>query len=498
MTFSLEQNIMHHGEQSNLLLPVFDDLEINNQLQYLSLEENDQNSMVKQLLAQPEQRLLIPFGGGNLLLKTLPLGKGSEFDTEAIYRRCCRIGRELVGSWQLLMENISLDEAKLTQLIEVMVRGLTIGSYQLNKEKLKQVQKGQLYSIRRELCYEENSCHITVIGPEHLQEAIWKGNFDGISINYARMLGDLPNNYLHVSDFTDYLSDFAKEHQLHCEILGDKELLDLHSGGILGVNAGSRDEAKLVTIYYEWDKTAPVTALIGKGVMFDSGGYHLKSISGMQGMKYDMCGAANLLSALEIVVKNHSRNNILLVLPLVENVIGPDACKMGDVLTTMSGKTVEVYNIDAEGRLILCDAITYALQKGADYLIDLATLTYSCQRALGNEICGAYSNEDRFYEKFARTAKRQGEKLWRLPLDEGCRKLLYRTQTADLINYAPDRDGGANVAACFLEEFVGDKTPWIHLDFVGPAVNRGDNEALCLGATGAMAATVAAFLDTLL
>jgi leucyl aminopeptidase len=317
----------------------------------------------------------------------------------------------------------------------------------------------------------------------------------GECINNARVLGDIPNNYLHMRQFAEYLEDFAKEYALTSEMLGNKELEALHSGGILGINAGSSEEARLITIYYEGSKGAPVTALIGKGVMFDTGGYHIKTISGMAGMKYDMCGAANMVSVLEIAVRQKSKKNILLVIPAVENVISPDACKMGDVLTTMSGKTVEVYNTDAEGRLILCDAITYARKKGANSIIDLATLTYSCQRALGNEISGIYSNNDEFYEAFAAKTREQCEKVWRLPLDAVYHKPLYRTQTADLINYDPDSLGGASVAACFLEEFVDKEIPWIHLDFVGTAINRNESKMLRAGATGALTASIAAFLE---
>jgi leucyl aminopeptidase len=309
------------------------------------------------------------------------------------------------------------------------------------------------------------------------------------------MLGDIPNNYLHVKQFAEYVKDFSIEYQLNCDILGKKDLIEIHAGGILGVNAGSKEEANLITVYYEGEKGAPVTALIGKGVMFDSGGYHLKSTGGMEGMKYDMCGAANMLSVLEIAVRQKVRHNLLLVIPAVENVISPDSCKMGDVLTTMSGKTVEVYNIDAEGRLILCDAITYAQQKGASRLIDLATLTYSCQMALGNEISGIFSNQDSYYEEFKKVTEQQCEKIWRLPLDSFYHKLLYRTQAADLINYAPGSDAGASVAACFLEEFVETDVPWIHLDVVGTAVRKSESKMQSVGATGVLISSIAAFLD---
>jgi leucyl aminopeptidase len=160
----------------------------------------------------------------------------------------------------------------------------------------------------------------------------------------------------------------------------------------------------------------------------------------------------------------------------------------------MSGKTVEVYNTDAEGRLILCDALTYAQKRGAGRILDLATLTNSCRKALGDEISGIFYNDETTGEAFMAEAKHQGEKVWRLPLDQSYHRLLYRTQTADLINYAPEGDGGASVAACFLEEFIEEGTAWIHLDIVGTSVNRSADRKQVKGASGVLAASVAAFL----
>lgn len=505
MKFIQEETIKLQKEYESILIPFYEDTDLRSRLLQLPFEpeymeavinrfgSGKQRSHLQQRLLQ--QKIMLPHQGGVVSLIFMDLGKQSGSWLDYLKEQFSCFGKEAEEDCQILLEGLQFEGYSVQLATETIIKAMYRGAYSFAKGALEKTSGARLFSLRDELKKEKKGLSFTLISSENLQSSIGRAMDYGECINYARMLGDIPNNYLHVGRFAGYLTDFAKEYKLSAEILGKPELENLHSGGILGVNAGSSEEANLITIYYEGSKGGPVTALIGKAVMFDSGGYHLKSISGMSGMKYDMCGAANVLAALEIIVRQKSKSNILMVIPAVENVISPDACKMGDVLTTMSGKTVEVYNTDAEGRLILCDAITYAIRKGADRLIDLATLTYSCQNALGDEISGIYSNNDGYYEAFEVKTREQCEKVWRLPLDEVYHKPLYRTQTADLINYAPGSHGGANVAACFLEEFVENKVPWIHLDVVGTAVNRSENKHLGAGATGVLAASIAAFLE---
>ncbi len=505
MKFVQEEIIKLQREYESILIPFFEDSDLRSRLlqlpfapEYLEAVIQGGHKGKQQGFPQQsyrEQNYLLPYKGGMVSLTFMKIGKQSRSWLHQLSELFSCFGKEVEGDCQILLEGLQFDEYDVQLIAETIIKAMFRGAYSLSKEELGKAAGARLFSRRDKLKKEKDGLNITLICCDNLQSGIKRGMDYGECINYARMLGDIPNNYLHVRQFAEYLTDFAKEYKLPVEILGKPELEALHSGGILGVNAGSNEEANLITIYYEGSPGAPLTALIGKAVMFDSGGYHLKSIGGMSGMKYDMCGAANMLSALEIIVRRKSKSNILLVIPAVENVISPDACKMGDVLTTMSGKTVEVYNTDAEGRLILCDAITYAIRKGADRLIDLATLTYSCQSALGDEISGVYSNNDGYYEEFALKAAKQCERIWRLPLDAVYHRPLYCTQTADLINYAPGSHGGANVAACFLEEFVENEMPWIHLDVVGTAVNRSESRFLGAGATGVLAASIAAFLE---
>ncbi len=495
MQFYSKEQLVIRKPTEHVLVPYFEETNLISQLQLIPLEDKAWIDRIKLEKSSTGQTLWVPTADSLIAITLMYLGRQVNFKLEQLKKLFASFGKNVGEDCQILLQGLEFGGYTEIEIAETIIKAMYQGAYTFCKENLTRVSEGSLFAMRDQLIEEKKSCHFTIISRSIPEESISRAQTYGKCINYARMLGDLPNNYLHVKQFADYLMDLAKEYQLAYEILGREELEALHSGGILGVNAGSEEEPKLICIYYEGLKGAPVTALIGKGVMFDSGGYHLKSISGMQGMKYDMCGAANMAEAFEIAVRQKSQKNILLVIPAVENVIGPNACKMGDVLTTMSGKTVEVYNIDAEGRLILCDAITYAIKKGADYMIDLATLTYSCQRSLGNEISGVFSNREDFYEAFVQKTKEQCEKVWRLPLDPSYHEFLYKTQTADLINYAPGSDGGASVAACFLEEFVTPGLPWIHLDIVGSAVNRGENKLQSIGATGVLTASIAAFLE---
>lgn len=328
-----------------------------------------------------------------------------------------------------------------------------------------------------------------------LEYAVEKAQCLGRCRNYARMLGDLPANYLTADDLCLYAEKLAAEKPaLSLEIFRERELRKMGCGGILGVNQASGTEAALLHLRYQGEGKGPVTALVGKGVMFDSGGIHLKSLSGMEGMKYDMCGAADVLCLMEYAADTGCTCPLTAAIPLVENALNEKSLRMGDVIAMLSGKTVEVYNTDAEGRLILADALAFAAGE-ADRLVDLATLTYSCQEALGDETAGYFCNEEGLAEQVERACEASGEPVWRLPLGERYRRQLFWSKTADLANYMPDKRAGASVAACFLEEFVMNR-PWAHFDMVGPAVLRKENGRMERGAAGRMFAAVARLLET--
>lgn len=301
------------------------------------------------------------------------------------------------------------------QLIFVGIQSIIEGAYTFNKEGLNKVNTSKLFGSRDKLLDAKEELCICIVGEQIEKKLVEKAIEVATCINYARTLSNVPNNYLHIAQMLDYAKALADSYKMGIKILRDKELIELHSGGILAVNQGSVEEAGLISIQYYGDpENTDCKAIIGKGVMFDAGGYHLKSMDGMENMKYDMCGAANVLEILEILARVKAKINVLAVIPVVENVISKSACKMGDVITTLSGKTVEVYNTDAEGRLILCDALTYAARYKVSEIIDIATLTCSCKAALGDSISGFFVNNEEAYSRFSMSSNQMGESIWRL------------------------------------------------------------------------------------
>lgn len=404
-----------------------------------------------------------------------------------------KLARKRSGSLQILLDSENSPEEAKKAVVEI-VRELYRGAFEFSKKAMKEWKQESTWEMRDRLADYGDGTYYLVSGFD-MTEAIAQGSLEGRCAGYARVLGDLPNNYLHTEELAAYAAALARDLGCTVQLLGDEELKALGCGGILAVNQGSSRPACLAVLRYEGAPGEAVTALVGKGVMFDAGGYHLKSIDGMQNMKLDMCGAASMLETFEILVRRKVKKNLLAVLVLVENLIGPEACRMGDVITMMGGQTVEIYNTDAEGRLILADGLEYAQQQGAVQVIDAATLTYSCQAALGDQVTGVFCNCEELYKDWEAASEKAGEKIWRLPLMEVYHRYLEWSDCADFANYAPGKGAGASVAACFLEKFIHPGTRWLHLDMVGSATNRGEQEGLSRGASGAMIGSLIRFLE---
>ena len=252
-------------------------------------------------------------------------------------------------------------------------------------------------------------------------------------------------------------------------------------GGLLAVAAGSDEPPAFVVAEYRRGGEAPTLALVGKGVTFDSGGLSLKPSSSMEDMKADMTGAAIVLATMQAVARLGLRVNLVGYLVVTENMLGGRAMKLGDVLTMRNGKTVEVLNTDAEGRLILADALSFAVEGKPDRVLDLATLTGACMVALGTKIAGLFSNDEPFAQAVQAACRQSGERVWRLPLDDDFQDAL-KSHVADLKNVG-GKWGGAITAAKFLQQFVGE-TPWVHLDIAGPSWADSDGATRDVGGTG--------------
>lgn len=404
-----------------------------------------------------------------------------------------RLGKKEKEGCQILSD-ISAD------LLRPAVSALYDGAYSFSREGLRRLDPCRIFEKRDSLADFGDGEFTFLLSPHDTakSKAIEEGSRHGICKGYARTLGNLPNNYLRTEHMEAYALKLAEELDISCQVLHDQELQNLGCGGLLAVNQGSLRQAAMVILNYQGStKEEPPVALAGKGLMFDSGGYHLKSPEGMNGMKYDMCGAAGVLEAFELLVRKKVKKNLTAILLLAENVISPDALKMGDVITTLSGKTVEIYNTDAEGRLVLADGLTYAQSQNASLVIDLATLTYSAQAALGDSITGLFCNDETIYGQWTASAQKTGEKFWRLPLDSSYHRQLEWSVCADFANYAPGKGGGASLAACFLEKFIREGTRWIHLDMVGPSVVRSQTDEMAEGASGVCIDTLVEFVETI-
>lgn len=329
-----------------------------------------------------------------------------------------------------------------------------------------------------------------------LQAAAERGEGNAYAVNEARTLVNMPPNLLTPSELANYARRLAKKYDLEIEVLGKKEMEAQGMGAILAVNKGSVEEPQLITLKYRgtnaWED---VVGLVGKGITYDTGGYSLKPRDGMIGMKGDMGGAAAVLGAMEIIGKTRPTQNVLAVIASTDNVISGEAFKPDDVITSLSGKTIEVLNTDAEGRLVLADAVTYAIQTGAEYIVDVATLTGGVIVALGNDKTGALTNDETFFETFMHAAIETGEFVWRLPLTENDQKRIRKSDIADL-NNSPGRDGHMIFGGGFVGEFVGDK-PWIHLDIAGTSDASVAHELGPKGATGVMVRTLSTFVETM-
>jgi leucyl aminopeptidase len=304
-----------------------------------------------------------------------------------------------------------------------------------------------------------------------VETALAEGVIVAESQNFARALVNEPGNYLTPTELGKRAKAMADELGLPCEVYSTDKIKELKMGAFLSVAQGSAEPPALIVVRYEPEGVddGPVFGLVGKGITFDSGGISLKPGDGMEKMKYDMAGGAAMLAAIRALALLKVKTRAIAVICATENMPGGRAQKPGDVRTAMPcgdkpGKTIEVINTDAEGRLILADGVTYARQLGCTHLIDAATLTGACVVALGMINAGVFSNDDATYEKFAEGLKVSGEKFWRLPLSDEYAEMI-KSDIADIKNTG-GRWGGASTGAEFIHAFAED-TPWLHLDIAG-------------------------------
>ena len=312
-----------------------------------------------------------------------------------------------------------------------------------------------------------------------VKEGITVGQAIGMGRNVTRTLGNLPGNFCHPTYLADEAEALAKKHaKLTTKILSEKQMADLGMHSLLSVSQGSDQEAKLINMEFKnGKKGAKPIVLLGKGITFDSGGISLKPGAGMDEMKFDMCGAASIFGVMNAIVELDLPLNVIGMVAAAENMPSGRASRPGDVVTSMSGQTIEILNTDAEGRLVLCDALTYAERYKPAAVVDVATLTGACVIALGHHITGLLSNNDELAEELLTASKDAADKTWQLPMGEEYTQQL-DSNFADMANIG-GRPAGTITAACFLAKFA-EEYPWAHLDIAGTAWNSGKAK----GATG--------------
>jgi leucyl aminopeptidase len=420
------------------------------------------------------------------------LGKKEKFsptvlrDAVAIAARKAEVAR--VGHLAMTIPGEGVGKIAPYDRVVGLVEGVRLGTYKFDRylnEDSKKAHPAEEVTI------------VTDIAPAAVKEGIRIGGATSDATILARDLVTEPAGVMTPTEMAKRASAVARAKGITIKVLEKKDLERLGMGAFLAVNAGSAEPPKLIHLVYrpKGGKAKKRIALVGKGITFDSGGLNLKPTGFMETMKCDMSGAAAVLAAISALAEVDAKVEVHGFMAMTENMIGGRAYKPGDVLKTMRGKTVEVTNTDAEGRLVLIDALAYAQTHKPDAIIDLATLTGACVVALGPLATGVMGNDMKLVEGICETASEVGEKMWPMPLYDEYLEIM-ASDVADLRN-SGERWGGALTAGLFLQEFVDEKTPWAHMDIAGPAFQEKETPMARKGGTGAGVRTLVRYLSSL-
>jgi leucyl aminopeptidase len=359
------------------------------------------------------------------------------------------------------------------EAVKTIVEGAFVGNFEPNT-----------YQSERK---NQNIDALTILAPQGDQSALQKtmeeARIIAESQNFTRELVNEPSNRMTPTILADHARQMAQAVGLQCEVLGAEKIKQLKMGAFWGVAQGSDEPPALIVMRYEpaGAPARPVLGLVGKGITFDTGGISIKPADGMEKMKYDMAGGATMIGVMRAIALLKPKLKVIGIVCATENMPSGKAQKPGDIQTAMSGKTIEIINTDAEGRLVLADGLCYARQLGCTHLIDAATLTGAVVVALGYLNAGIFASDDGMYQRFTKALSRAGEKMWRLPLDDEYKEQI-RSHIADIMNTG-GRWGGAITAAMFLKEFAED-TPWMHLDIAGTAWMEDSKAWIAKGPSG--------------
>jgi leucyl aminopeptidase len=367
----------------------------------------------------------------------------------------------------------------ISAMARVMAEGVYYGSYRYD-EFVTESENGRLGSLKVELI-DSDSARVRKLGG-----GVSAGVIVGGAQSYARTLANRPANVVDPAALASEARKLARvTKNLSCTVFDEKQMAAKGMGGVLAVGSGSVSPPRFIVLRYTpADRSAkgrPTVGLVGKAITFDSGGISIKPAANMDEMKLDKTGGITVLGAVKAVAELGLGVNVLGLIPSAENLPSGSSYRPGDIVTTYSGKTVEVQNTDAEGRMVMCDALSYAVRQNCDVIIDVATLTGACRVALGKYMAALMSNDEKLSGQLQKAAEQSGEKVWPMPCgDEYAEEM--KSKIADLKNIG-SRWGGACTAAAFLRQFVGDKK-WAHLDIAGVEITEKGTESAAEGSTG--------------
>jgi len=419
------------------------------------------------------------------------LGKPEEVTQDkirgAVAQTCRMLRQQNAESIATITQGGGITGTTAEDSTQAIVEGALLGIYLFRQHITKEAEHGEIKQL-------------TIVDAEEgdltaLEEGCRKGRIIAEAANLARDMANEPPNYMTPTQLAETARKVAESHGLEIEVLEREQMQEMGMGALLGVAQGSQQPPKFIILRYRGgtSKQADVT-ILGKGITFDSGGISIKPSEGMGDMKADMAGGASVIGAMSAIAQLKPRINATAIVPATENLPGGRAFRPGDILTALDGKTIEIITTDAEGRLILADAIGYAKKQGTRLMVDVATLTGAMRIALGDICTGAFTNNQELVDKVIAAGARAGELIWQMPMYEQYKE-QNKSTVADIKN-AGNRLAGAITAAQFLAEFAGD-TPWVHLDIAGTSMSDKEHNYLTKGATGVPVRTLVNFVLSL-
>ncbi len=487
MKFTITSNKLTQVKTDGIVIPIFSKGILSASAQTL---DTASGKVITQLIKQGDfqgtagESLLLPTIAGLRTPRVLLVGCGdiTEFNNPALEKFCTAAINTLKNTCKticLAIDDFHVKPHSADWILEQSLLHCNRASYEFTTYKSK---KSSVKTLLSEISFYTEA--------KHAQQTIKTIAITIDAINFTKDVANQPCNIGTPDYLAQIAKDLAKQHpKLAITDMDVKQLKRLKMGGILGVGQGSSNPPHLIELRYQGGKAnqAPIV-LVGKGVTFDTGGISIKPSSGMEEMKFDMCGAASVLGAVKAAVELKLPINLIGLIPTVENMPDGNSYRPGDILTSYSGQTIEITNTDAEGRVILCDALSYAKKFKPKVIIDMATLTGACVVALGTVNSGLFTRHDQVAHDLLSAAAQSDDKAWRMPLEDAYYPEL-DSDIADMKN-SGGRWGGAITAACFLDRFVDKTQPWAHLDIAGPSYISGKGA----GATGRPVALLVQYL----